>query len=941
MNIYNSVSALSILSLTSGSTTSLDLSSLGDYYSAKSTLANTSSSSSTTSGVSTVTDTVTVPPWDETKDTKTDSAKLVDALQTTNFIQTTGNYFNTSDVSDDLKKLYTAYLALSKLQAIAAKAADDSTVSATLNGLDKTFQKGLSQVYDYLDSQTFDQLTLIEGEKRPSTKTTLAVPRNLVSQYTTGVLVKGNYDDPLNLTGTETFNVAVKKNGVTTNVAIDLSNVTGPLTLDNVASYINDQLAANNVVTRFARNKIADGEFGFVVNGVETESVSFSATSATPTVYVAGVSGSGTDAAGQLVRVDDNGTSGSVDFAARIEASSGSTSTEVTSTDEYGKATTSTVTTPILAPATANATAVDADGNIFVVGTTQGTLDGQTIKGTQDAYLTKYDSTGKLLWTRLIGASSSAEGFAVATDSKGNVVIAGRADTELTGGSVGGGEDSFVTKFNADGEEVFTYQISPLSDDGATALTIGPDDSIYVGGYAKSAITSGTTYSGGGGDATVTKLTSAGKRVWSREFGTSGADTTRSLAIASDGNLLVATVENDHAVLRKFDASSGTSSALWTVDLGALNGGSVGAIAVDGSAVYVGGATSNASLDAGGTASIVQASSGGLDGFITRIDDAGASASANFTSYIGTSTNDAVRGLAAAGGAVYVTGDTYGTLPGETKSGTLNGFVAKLDSSGITQWNEQYSGRNGVASGKALAIDTQGASTLDALGLPRGTIEYNDSQLLTANSSLRVGDYFEISVNGKTATRITIKASDTMRSLTTRLNALLLTSGKAITLSSSTGYQLMVSANAGNSITFSAGKEGSDALQSLGLRADTIVNESKPKTTVTTDTPATTIEPADLTPLNNYVALGLDVGIDLSTKTDAAKALNEIEAAMRNIRLAYDTLTNGKFVAGTGKYANSSSSSQGQVPAYLQAQIANYTAGLQRLTGGSTTTSLF
>lgn len=933
MNLYNGVSALSVLSSLTGTTTSIDLSSLSDLYSANAALAT---SSSATTARTNPQDTVTVPPWDESKDTKSDTAKLADALQTTNFITTSGNYFNNSGVSDDLKKLYTAYLALSKLQAIAQKGAADGTISATLGGLDKTFQKGLSQIYDYLDGLSFDQLTLIEGEKRSSTKTTLAVPRNLVSQYTTGVLVNGNYDDPLNLTGTEVFNIAVKKNGTTTSVAIDLSQVTGPLNLDNLVTYINDQLAANSIVTRVARNKIADGQFGLVVNGVETETVSFSAPSTSPAVYVAGVSGSGTDAGGQLLRFDDNGTSTALAFADRIEASNGETSSDVTVTNEVGKETTKTITTPISAPATANATAVDAEGNIFVVGTAQGTLEGQTIKGTADAYLSKYDSAGNLQWTRLIGATSSAEGFAVATDSKGNVVIAGRTDAELTAGSVGGGLDSFVTKFNTEGEEVFTYQIAPLSDDGATSLAIGPDDSIYVGGYAKSAISSTTSYAGGGGDATVTKLTSSGTRVWSREFGTAGADTTRSLAIASDGNLLVASVENDHAVLRKFDASSGSSSALWTVDLGALNGGTIGAIAVDGNAIYVGGSTANASLDAGGAASIVNAASGGVDGFVSRIDDAGSSASANFTTYIGTASGDAVRGLTAAGGAVYVTGDTSGTLPGETKSGTLNGFVAKLDASGVTQWTEQYSGRGGVASGKAIAIDTQGASVLDALGLPRGTVDFTDSQLLTANSSLRVGDYFEISVNGKVARRITIKASDTYRSLTTQINALLLGTGKATLLSSSKGYQLLISANAGNAITFGSGAEGHDALSSLGLRADTIVNESKPKSTVTTDTPATTIKPEDLTTLNNYVALGIDLNINLGSKTDAKKALNEIESAMRSIRLAYDTLTNGKFVPGTGKYANSSSN-KGQVPAYLQAQIANYTAGLQRLTGGNVT----
>jgi hypothetical protein len=45
----------------------------------------------------------------------------------------------------------------------------------------------------------------------------------------------------------------------------------------------------------------------------------------------------------------------------------------------------------------------------------------------------------------LLGATDHADGFAVATDSKGNVVVAGRVDAPLTQSAVGGGQDAFVT----------------------------------------------------------------------------------------------------------------------------------------------------------------------------------------------------------------------------------------------------------------------------------------------------------------------------------------------------------------------------------------------------------------------------------------------------------------------------------------------------------------
>lgn len=926
MNIFSGTSALAILGNGASSTDSL----LVNYFNAQRQGAAAQSAQTASQTTSRAQDKVSVPPWDPSKNTETDQQKLNDAKATTNFVTKNGNYFNNVDTPADIKKLYTAYQALAKLDALAKSAAADGTLSGARPGLDKVFQKGLAEFRDYLSGLSFDKLTLIEGQKLPTAKSTLAVPRMVASQYTGQVVVNGAYDTPIALTGDQTFTVEVKKNGAITDVPIDLSLLGGSATLDNIASYINSALESAGVVSRVARNQIDTDKFGLVVNGTETETLSFVAPNGTPAVYVAGTSGASNSIAGHFLRFNDDGTGASLDFGKRIEAVAKFVTTPTTTKDSSTATTTTTdVATNVLAPATAKATAVDADGHVYVVGTSQGTLNGKAIEGAQDVYLSKYDSTGTVIWSRLLGATSHADGFAVATDSKGNVVIAGNADAPLTQTAVGGGKDSFVSKFNSEGEEIFTRQTDPVADDGATSLSIGPDDSIYVGGYAKSAISATSTYAGQG-DATVTKLSSTGTRLYTREFGTAASDTTRSLAIASDGNLLVASVENDHAILRKFDSSTGATDALWSLDLGALQGGDIGAIAVDGNSIYVGGSSSNPALDGGGTAAILNPQSGGKDGFVARISDGGSSAAQDYVTYIGTGSSDSIRGLAATNGAVYVTGETEGTLPGQTKAGSTNGFVAKLDSSGALAWTQQYGGQGGVAAGASIAVAAHGASVLDQLGLPTGTFDFSTSQRLTANSTLRAGDSFAVSVNGKPSRSITIAADDTIQSLKTRLNAILLQAGKASSVYSKNGYQLQITTNPGNSVEFIAGKEGFDALKGLGIRAGSIVNEQN---TSNTDSPQKTITPDQLTPKNNFVALGLDRSISLAVKSDADKALTQIESAMRNIRLGYTTLTEGKFIAGTGKYAHVANT--GAAPAYLQSQIANYKDALARLQGSS------
>jgi len=78
-------------------------------------------------------------------------------------------------------------------------------------------------------------------------------------------------------------------------------------------------------------------------------------------------------------------------------------------------------------------------------------------------------------------------------------------------------------------------------------------------------------------------------------------------------------------------------------------------------------------------------------------------------------------------------------------------------------------------------------------------------------------------------------------------------------------------------------------------------------------------------------ALGFSSDIALSTLKQANAANEALNEALTLVRSAYRTLTLDpalKALLEGGNKAN------GPVPAYLSAQIANYSAGLARLTGG-------
>lgn len=130
--------------------------------------------------------------------------------------------------------------------------------------------------------------------------------------------------------------------------------------------------------------------------------------------------------------------------------------------------------------------AADGAGNIYFVGSTAGSLAAPFSGGYEDGFVGKYDSTGDLLWIHQLGTTGWDEATGIATDQMGNVYVAGH-----TGGVLGeskvAGQDSFVSKFDRSGNMVWTRQFgndtdrfNPQYARGIAADGLG---NLYVTGY--------------------------------------------------------------------------------------------------------------------------------------------------------------------------------------------------------------------------------------------------------------------------------------------------------------------------------------------------------------------------------------------------------------------------------------------------------------------------
>ena len=96
----------------------------------------------------------------------------------------------------------------------------------------------------------------------------------------------------------------------------------------------------------------------------------------------------------------------------------------------------------------ANGVAVDTSGNVYVTGCTGSGLDGNTSAGEDDIFLIKYDTSGNKIWTRQIGTSSDDYASAVAVDTSGNVYVTGSTDGDLDGNTSAGEDDIFLIKYD-------------------------------------------------------------------------------------------------------------------------------------------------------------------------------------------------------------------------------------------------------------------------------------------------------------------------------------------------------------------------------------------------------------------------------------------------------------------------------------------------------------
>jgi hypothetical protein len=366
----------------------------------------------------------------------------------------------------------------------------------------------------------------------------------------------------------------------------------------------------------------------------------------------------------------------------------------------------------------------------------------QTIEaGSDDAFLTRHDNAGNLLWATYYGGSANDRGWESAIDPAGNIYICGRTGSSsgiATSGShqpsLTGLTDGFLAKFNSSGSRIWATYYGGYDWETASGVTCDASGNVYLVGQTSSTSNIASfgawqTMVAGGDDGFIAKFTSAGVRVWGTYCGGPNNDEFYRAVVDGSGNIYLGGMGTSpsgiasagahqtvygggvkDAIFAKF---SSTGSRLWCTYFGGSGDEYCWGITLDGAGnIYWAGNTSSTTAMA--TVGSHQTTYGGgvNDGFIAKFSPTG---TIIWSTYYGGGGDDGLGDVTTdPSGNVYFAGNTNSTTgvitPGALQSTITGGadlLYGSMTTSGSLLYGSYYGG-NADETGYTIINDGSG-----------------------------------------------------------------------------------------------------------------------------------------------------------------------------------------------------------------------------------------
>ena len=196
-----------------------------------------------------------------------------------------------------------------------------------------------------------------------------------------------------------------------------------------------------------------------------------------------------------------------------------------------------------------NDVVVDNQGNVYITGSTEGDL-AATNAGGGDSFLAKYDPNGNQLWMQQWGTSGSENATSIAIDSNNNLYVVENI-TERFDGTNPPDTDVFLGKYDSEGNQLWMQQLGTEKIDLATSVVVDSKDRVYISVDSRGNLAGSNV---GSLDTFVAAYDGDGKQQWVKNLGTVGDDFSGEVAVDSNGKLYVIGKEqNNNSWLAKLN----------------------------------------------------------------------------------------------------------------------------------------------------------------------------------------------------------------------------------------------------------------------------------------------------------------------------------------------------------------------------------------------------
>lgn len=328
-----------------------------------------------------------------------------------------------------------------------------------------------------------------------------------------------------------------------------------------------------------------------------------------------------------------------------------------------------------------NGVATDTTGNIFIAGTTYDSLIAG--RDNRDAWVAKYNPLGSRLWIKQFGSDDLEYGTSVATDSSNNVLVAGYSRGDF-GGANKGGYDAFVAKFNAAGTRLWVKLLGSTSYfEQANGVAADKAGNVFICGETGGKLGQTKFGSSTDDDAWLAKYNAAGALQWVRQLGSSQSDVCNAVATDKDNNIVL--TGTTYGPLGGPDPAN-TSRVPWIAKYNGA-GTLVWVKQVVSTGIHFGNSVATdktGNILVGGTTNgrIVPGPYNGIDAWVAKYNAAGTRV---WIKQYGSAAHDSGNGVAADGdGNVLLTG-TLRHYP-VSGSNVYDAFVRKYSSAGAVLW---------------------------------------------------------------------------------------------------------------------------------------------------------------------------------------------------------------------------------------------------------------